>query len=96
MTQALPSGEPPPRGKLKIFFGAFPGAGKTNAMLNAAQRMRDSGRDVVAGVVDSHESADRVLLEGFESLATPAPGATRSAGTTPTSSSRAASTSSPR
>ena len=26
-----------PRGKLKIFFGAFPGAGKTNAMLTAAQ-----------------------------------------------------------
>src|SRR6185295_14625938 len=29
------------RGKLKVFFGAFPGAGKTNAMLSAAQRMRD-------------------------------------------------------
>ena len=28
------------RGKLKIFFGAFPGAGKTNAMLTAAQRVR--------------------------------------------------------
>src|SRR5258708_9705275 len=69
MTQLLPSGDPPPRGKLKIFFGAFPGAGKTNAMLTAAQRMRESGRDVVVGVVDSHESADRVLLDGFESLA---------------------------
>ncbi|HEY4998516.1 MAG TPA: hypothetical protein VII36_05210, partial [Usitatibacter sp.] len=54
------------RGKLKIFFGAFPGAGKTNAMLSAAQRMRESGRDVVAGVVDTHESSDRVLLDGFE------------------------------
>src|SRR5450631_3127689 len=60
------------RGKLKIFFGAFPGAGKTNAMLTAAQRMRESGRDVVAGVVDSHESADRVLLDGFETLPPPA------------------------
>ncbi len=58
----------PRRGKLKIFFGAFPGAGKTNAMLTAAQRMRDYGRDVVAGVVDTHESADRLLLEGFETL----------------------------
>ena len=80
MTQALHSGDPRARGKLKIFFGAFPGAGKTNAMLTAAQRMREAGRDVVAGVVDSHESADRVLLEGFESLAparvndAPAPG----------------------
>ena len=69
MTQAPHSGDPPPRGKLKIFFGAFPGAGKTNAMLTAAQRMREAGRDVVVGVVDSHESADRVLLDGFESLA---------------------------
>ena len=80
MTQSLPSGDPLPRGKLKIFFGAFPGAGKTNAMLTAAQRMREAGRDVVAGVVDSHESADRVLLDGFESLppaklnGAPAPG----------------------
>ena len=41
------------RGKLKIFFGAFPGAGKTNAMLNAAHRMREAGRDVVVGVIDT-------------------------------------------
>src|SRR5947209_12125571 len=59
------------RGKLKIFFGAFPGAGKTNAMLTAAQRMRDIGRDVVAAVVDTHESVDRVLAEGFEALPPP-------------------------
>src|SRR6184192_3054946 len=66
---AVPA-EERPRGKLKIFFGAFPGAGKTNAMLNAAQRVRAAGRDVVAGVIDTHGSADtRVLLEGFEVLA---------------------------
>jgi two-component system sensor histidine kinase KdpD len=57
-----------PRGKLKIFFGAFPGAGKTNAMLTAARRMRDDGRDVVVGLVDTHESAELALLEGFETL----------------------------
>src|SRR3954467_4550047 len=57
-----------PRGKLKIFFGAFPGAGKTNAMLNAAHRMREDGRDVVVGIVDTHESAELALLEGFETL----------------------------
>ena len=56
------------RGKLKIFFGAFPGAGKTNAMLTAARRIRDDGRDVVVGLVDTHESAERTLLEGFETL----------------------------
>jgi two-component system sensor histidine kinase KdpD len=72
----LPTGADDPlrRGKLKIFFGAFPGAGKTNAMLTAAQRMREAGRDVVVGVVDSHESADRVLLDGFETLPSPAIG----------------------
>ncbi|HEX3097052.1 MAG TPA: DUF4118 domain-containing protein [Usitatibacter sp.] len=64
----------PQRGKLKIFFGAFPGAGKTNAMLTAAHRMREAGRDVVAAVVDAHESADLVLLRGFETIASPAPG----------------------
>src|SRR5512142_1133313 len=57
------------RGKLKIFFGAFPGAGKTNAMLTAARRLRDAGRDVVVAVVDTHDSADTVeLLDGFEIL----------------------------
>ena len=82
MTEALPNPDRAPRastratdarprGKLKIFFGAFPGAGKTNAMLTAAQRVRESGRDVVAGVVDTHESADRLLLDGFETLAPP-------------------------
>jgi two-component system sensor histidine kinase KdpD len=64
----------PQRGKLKIFFGAFPGAGKTNAMLTAARRMREAGRDVVAAVVDAHESADLVLLQGFETLKSQTPG----------------------
>jgi two-component system sensor histidine kinase KdpD len=59
------------RGKLKIFFGAFPGAGKTNAMLTAAQRMRDAGKVVVAAVVDAHESVDRALADGFEALPPP-------------------------
>jgi two-component system, OmpR family, sensor histidine kinase KdpD len=63
------------RGKLKIFFGAFPGAGKTNAMLTAAQLMREAGRDVVVGVVDTHESANLKLLEGFETLPAPVRGA---------------------
>ena len=57
------------RGKLKIFFGAFPGAGKTNAMLTAARRVKEAGRDVVVAVVDTHDSPEtRELLEGFEIL----------------------------
>ncbi|HUI99745.1 MAG TPA: ATP-binding protein [Usitatibacter sp.] len=58
-----------PRGKLKIFFGAFPGAGKTDAMLTAARRVRDAGRDVVVAVVDTHDNPETAeLLDGFEIL----------------------------
>jgi two-component system sensor histidine kinase KdpD len=58
------------RGKLKIFFGAFPGAGKTDAMLTAARRVREAGRDVVIGVLDTHDSPQtRELLDGFEIMA---------------------------
>ncbi|MEO7742431.1 MAG: DUF4118 domain-containing protein [Usitatibacter sp.] len=57
------------RGKLKIFFGAFPGAGKTGAMLGAARRMKEAGRDVVIGVLDLHgKDEDQALAEGFERL----------------------------
>src|SRR5512139_3817487 len=57
------------RGKLKIFFGASPGVGKTYAMLNEARRMRVQGLDVVVGVVETHgRSETAVLLEGLEVL----------------------------
>ena len=39
-----PETAPGPRGKLKIFFGAFPGAGKTDAMLTAARRIKEAER----------------------------------------------------
>lgn len=42
------------RGRLKVFLGAAPGVGKTYAMLQAAQRQRQSGRDVRIGVVETH------------------------------------------
>ncbi len=68
-----PAGEATPaRGKLKIFFGAFPGVGKTYAMLAAGRRMRDAGRDVVIGVVNTHDAADtEALLEGVETIPPP-------------------------
>src|SRR5438552_2498838 len=79
MSQPLPQDSAPPasdgrpRGKLKLFFGAFPGAGKTNAMLTAARRVRAAGRDVVAGVIDTHGSPDtRTLLQDLEVLPPPA------------------------
>jgi two-component system sensor histidine kinase KdpD len=57
------------RGKLKIFFGASAGVGKTYAMLLAARRRRDEGRDVVAGIVETHGRGETAaLLEGLEVL----------------------------
>ena len=38
------------RGKLKIFFGAAAGVGKTYAMLEAAREQRAQGVDVVVGL----------------------------------------------
>jgi len=57
------------RGKLKVFFGASPGVGKTYAMLEAARaRVRD-GVDVVVGVVETHGRTETgALLEGLPAL----------------------------
>ncbi len=58
------------RGKLKIFFGASPGVGKTYAMLKAARRLREQGVDVCIGIVETHGRADTArLLEDMEPLA---------------------------
>ncbi|MBI5450034.1 MAG: two-component system sensor histidine kinase KdbD [Gammaproteobacteria bacterium] len=55
------------RGKLKIFFGASPGVGKTYAMLAEAQRLRAQGQDVVIGVIETHgRSETAVLVQGLE------------------------------
>ena len=43
-----------PRGRLKVFFGACAGVGKTYAMLQEAQRLRAQGLDVLVGVVETH------------------------------------------
>jgi two-component system sensor histidine kinase KdpD len=42
------------RARLKIFFGAAPGVGKTYAMLQEARRAHGDGEDVVIGVVETH------------------------------------------
>lgn len=55
------------RGRLKIFFGAAPGVGKTYEMLSAAQARRRDGADVVVGVVETHGRAEtEALLQGLE------------------------------
>src|ERR1051325_772945 len=57
------------RGKLKIFFGATAGVGKTYAMLEAAHARRKEGVDVVVGWVDTHGRAEtEALLAGLEVL----------------------------
>ncbi|MBF0176288.1 MAG: DUF4118 domain-containing protein [Magnetococcales bacterium] len=50
------------RGRLKIFFGASPGVGKTYAMLSAARALQDQGTEVVAGVVETHGRSETALL----------------------------------
>ena len=57
------------RGKLKIFFGAAAGVGKTFAMLEAAREQRAQGVDVVVGWVETHGRAEtQALLAGLETL----------------------------
>ena len=57
------------RGKLRVYFGASAGVGKTYAMLSAAQREHKAGREVLVGVVETHgRSETAALLEGLEQL----------------------------
>ncbi len=57
------------RGKLTLYFGAAPGVGKTYAMLEGARIDRAEGRDVVAGIVETHGRYDTAaLLLGLEVL----------------------------
>lgn len=57
------------RGRLKIFLGAAPGVGKTYAMLTAGHSERAGGRDVVAGLIETHGRREtEQLVAGFEVL----------------------------
>ena len=54
-------------GRLKIFLGAAPGVGKTYEMLLEARARQKEGKDVVAGVVETHGRKEtEALLEGLE------------------------------
>ncbi len=56
-------------GKLKIFFGAAAGVGKTYAMLDAARQQKAEGKDVVVGFVETHRRAEtQALLADLEIL----------------------------
>jgi len=57
------------RGRLKIFFGASAGVGKTYAMLLAAHEKRNDNIDVIVGLVETHNRKETAaLLEGLEVL----------------------------
>jgi len=57
------------RGRLKIFFGASAGVGKTFSMLEAARAARKDHVDIVVGYVEPHGRVDTErLLEGLEQL----------------------------
>lgn len=59
------------RGRLRIFFGASAGVGKTFAMLEAARVVRASGTDIVVGYVEPHGRVETErLLEGLPRLPT--------------------------
>ncbi len=59
------------RGRLRIFFGASAGVGKTYAMLEAARNLRAGGTDVAVGYVEPHGRFETErLLEGLERIAT--------------------------
>lgn len=57
------------RGRLKIFFGAAAGVGKTFAMLLAARERRNENIDVIIGVVETHGRKEtKALIDGLEVL----------------------------
>ena len=57
------------RGRLKIFFGATAGVGKSYAMLESTRKQASEGVDVVVGYVELHGRVEtEALLEGLEIL----------------------------
>jgi two-component system sensor histidine kinase KdpD len=57
------------RGRLKVFFGASAGVGKTYTMLESARSARSAGLDVAVGYVEPHGRAEtEQLLQGLEQL----------------------------
>jgi two-component system sensor histidine kinase KdpD len=57
------------RGRLKIFFGAAAGVGKTYTMLESARAARASGVDLVIGYVEPHGRLETErLVTGLEQL----------------------------
>jgi two-component system sensor histidine kinase KdpD len=59
----------PRRGRLRVYFGASAGVGKTYAMLSAGRRLAEDGVDVLIGLVETHgRSETEMLLSGLTVL----------------------------
>ena len=57
------------RGRLRVYFGASAGVGKTYAMLSAARELQAAGRKLLVGVVETHgRSETEALLQGLDVL----------------------------
>jgi two-component system sensor histidine kinase KdpD len=57
------------RGKLRIYFGASAGVGKTYAMLLAAHKLKESGQNVLIGLVETHGRSETAsLVDGLPLL----------------------------
>lgn len=57
------------RGRLRLYFGASAGVGKTYAMLAAAAARHALGHDVLAGIVETHGRRETAaLLDGIPQL----------------------------
>ena len=57
------------RGKLRIYFGASAGVGKTFAMLAAARKLQADGHAALVGVIETHgRSETAALLDGLDVL----------------------------
>lgn len=67
---AWPGGRAPGRGELTIYLGATAGCGKTYAMLDRAEQLRESGVDVVVAFVETHGRLETAAkLAGLETIA---------------------------
>lgn len=57
------------RGRLRIYFGASAGVGKTYAMLAAARKLQAEGHPPLVGVLETHGRAETAaMLDGLELL----------------------------
>ena len=57
------------KGRLKLFLGYAAGVGKTYAMLQAAHAERAGGRDVLVGIIETHQRKETTaLLAGLPRL----------------------------